>query len=125
MEVMAVNFASLKDVDDETQFLVSGFMREYQCILFKQHENNPYYNIPKLSIFLTLSYYTLTGYKILEFDSTFAGRGVRLSDDKKTASSHGGNYYVLCGGEPAIKGKAVWRLKVCTTKVALPLAVYS
>ena len=109
--------AALKDVDDAIQALIAGYFREYQYILSKSHDNNPYYNIPQLSISLTILFYTLTGYKILPFDAEYiaADGNIRLTNENKIAlqGRSGNNYYVLCGGEPAKFSKTVWRLNVC------------
>ena len=47
---------SKKNVDRRSELLVSGYFREYQSILANIHQNNPYYNIPKLALITTLSY---------------------------------------------------------------------
>ena len=65
-----VDFEILKKVPTKTERLISGYFREYQTILSKIHGQNSYYNIPQLSLMITLSYYALCEYfKIINEDT--------------------------------------------------------
>ena len=59
---MATNFKLLKRVPQSQKCLITGYLREYESILLSDNDNNPYYNIPQLSILLTLSYYAVIEY---------------------------------------------------------------
>lgn len=52
----------LKRVKQWQRSLISGYFRECQAVLSKMHDNNPYYNIPELSLLVTLSYYAMKEY---------------------------------------------------------------
>ena len=73
---MSVDFEMLKKVDLNAEYLVHGYFREYEMILLNIGKNNPYYNIPELSIYVTLSYYC-----IIECFSIIP-ENVELSEDK-------------------------------------------
>lgn len=59
---MALDLKSLRSVPQKQKDLIAGYLREYQSVLLKANDNNPYYNIPELLTFLTLSYYVFTDY---------------------------------------------------------------
>ena len=51
----------LKTIDSNTKQLVRGYYRENHTSLFGKY-NNAYYNICEISIYITLSYYTMVEY---------------------------------------------------------------
>ena len=80
-------FECLKQIDCKTEYLVSGYFREYQCILSGKNADNPYYNIPKLSLYVTLSYYAIIEYFEMVPDT------VKLSEEKCCITYNSNNYH--------------------------------
>ncbi len=54
-------FEVLKNVDQRTKWLISGYFREYEST-FKFRRNESYYNIPELAQTITLSYFAIIEY---------------------------------------------------------------
>ena len=77
---MASDFKSLKTISQTQKDLVFGYFREYQLILSKSNNNNPYYNIPDLLIFLTLSFYAIKEY----FQIIPSNKPIALSNSNQT-----------------------------------------
>ena len=112
---MALDLEALQKLNAKKQYLIIGYFRENQQILTNIHGNNPYYNIPKLSMWITLAYHSSYKYEILPFDPNFKSQQVIFSNDNKTAySPTSGWLHTLAGGEPvdATNGEATWRLNV-------------
>ena len=76
-----MDLRSLKRVPQRQKDLVAGYLKEYQAILLNSNENNPYYNIPELLTFVTLSFYA-----VIEYFEIIAKDEVELSNDDCTVT---------------------------------------
>ena len=113
---MSLDFQRLKKIDETDQLLISGYFREYETVLLNINNNNSYYNIPQLSVSITLLYYA-KDYEILQFDPAFKSKDIVLDSNDRVAHCHSSSYdyyHALCGGEvgSATSGIKVWRLEV-------------
>ena len=61
---MSLNFEALNKISPSQRDLVFGYLREYESILNQDDENNPFYTIPDLIIYITLSYYMFEYFKL-------------------------------------------------------------
>ena len=78
---MSYKFAELKHVDERSEYIVYGFIREVQNLL--PSDNNPYFNIPQLANYLCLMYYVINEFwEIIGFHIT-------KSDDELTLQKAG------------------------------------
>ena len=75
----------INKIDSSTKSLINGYFRDYQRILSKIHDDNPYYNIPQLSIYVTLSYFAVIEYFHIVSDAVILSKDktsiTRITDD--------------------------------------------
>lgn len=102
-----VDFGALKDIDPKTDALVSGYFRDFETYLLSINDDNPYYNIARLLILLTISYYASSD----EFDVNTRGLNMKLSG--KTTISHTRQGWDGVFGKYVVSfGKYKWKLRV-------------
>ena len=59
---MALNFEELHQIDLSQRDLVFGYFRQYEVMLHKSNQDNSFYLVPDLVIYITLSYYYMFEY---------------------------------------------------------------
>ena len=93
--------------------LITGYFREYESVLLSDNDNNPYYNVPQLSILVTLSYYA-----VIECFEIVPKNMILLSNDDRTITKTAlGAWGNTCWGKQVIdpskdKGHYKWLIKI-------------
>ena len=108
----------IKKIDPSTKDLVNGYFREYENFLLETHDDNQYYNIPRLSIYITLTYFSV----IEHFE--LVGNDIILSEDKtcvtkKVPYSWGNSNYGKITINPSKdKGIYQWYIQIKVMQLA-------
>ena len=117
---MASFFEKIKDVDQRTNDVVNGYLRNQQSLL--PYTDNPYYLIPSLVIHLILSFYFDPEY----FESDSNGY-YKVSDDGKTVQKAGGSYNCSVYGHAVIPshlgGIYEWTFKIIVEGISISIGI--
>ena len=82
---MSTDLKAISKIPQHQRSLISGYLREYEAFFFKEHDDNPYYNISELAVLLTLSFYA-----ILEYIDIYRDDMIELSNDNQTITKLSG-----------------------------------